>query len=103
MITVGNKHHGAIGEYVGRPTILGNPFPMRNELERDAVCNDYEKWFQDKIMDQDPKVLGELRRLYRLALERPVVLVCYCHPRRCHAHTIANYLNKFLEVAEDHE
>lgn len=96
MFTVGNKNHGDEGEYVGRPTILGNPFVMKYEIDRDWACNNYTKWFQEKLAIQDPKVLGELRRLYRLGQKGPVKLICFCAPRRCHADTIANYLNSWL-------
>jgi hypothetical protein len=37
MITVGNKKLGARGIYVGRPSPLGNPFPLQCEAQRSAV------------------------------------------------------------------
>lgn len=88
----------AKGEYVGRPSPLGNPFWMSDESRRDEVCNQYEAWFAKKVEEKDPAVMGELRRLYRLGLYRPVQLVCFCAPRRCHADTIANFLNKHLQA-----
>jgi hypothetical protein len=42
MITVGNKQPGAHGIYVGRPSVLGNPFPMQGEATRAQVFHDYE-------------------------------------------------------------
>jgi len=37
QIQILNKKRGGVGEYVGRPSPLGNPFPLRDEGEREAV------------------------------------------------------------------
>jgi hypothetical protein len=64
MITVGRKPNG---EYIGRGSPLGNPFPINASQNRDAVCNRYQEWFDNAIQTKDPLVLGELRRLYVIA------------------------------------
>lgn len=85
------------GEYVGRPSPLGNPYPLRGENSRNAVCDLYDDWFKLKVEEDDPSVMGELRRLWRLHKETGTVnLQCFCHPKRCHAETIARFLNSFL-------
>lgn len=84
------------GEYVGRPSPLGNPFYMADETMRDEVCDKYQSWFDRKVKDNDPLVLAELRRLYKLGREGPVKLICFCAPRRCHGDTIAVFLNRHL-------
>lgn len=90
-ITVGKKwDKGAV--YVGRPSPLGNPFVLTDESRRDEVCDRYETWLRSKVEQGDPAVLKELRRLYRLAQDGPVVLGCYCAPRRCHADSIKRFL-----------
>lgn len=99
MFTVGNRSES--GEYVGRPSPLGNPYWMKDESKRDEVCDKYAEWFNRKVREHDPEVCEELQRLYRLGLQRPVKLICYCAPRRCHADTIANYLNKLQHLAGD--
>lgn len=82
---------------VGRPTPLGNPFPMRKESQRDEVCNNYEQWFNDKLSQQDPLVLNELRKLWVLGKQQGYLnLGCYCAPRRCHADTIAKFLKNYV-------
>lgn len=94
MFTVGRKPMP--GEYVGRPSPLGNPFYMANEAMRDEVCDKYQAWFDRKVEQDDPAVMGELRRLYHLGKEKQqsIRLICYCSPRRCHADTIAKFLNQ---------
>ena len=97
MITVGNKRFGARGEYVGRPTALGNPFVARNESERDHVCDQYERWLRKKIAEKDPAVCAALNALYKKAKAGPITLVCWCAPRRCHADSIKRVLEEKLK------
>lgn len=91
MFTVGKKPEQGI--YVGRPSPLGNPFYMSNESMRDFVCNKYEDWFKNKIAEQDPVVMAELQKIASIGKDKPMKLICYCAPKRCHADTIADYLN----------
>lgn len=94
MFTVGRKPMS--GEYVGRPSPLGNPFYMANESMRDEVCDKYQEWFDRKVEQEDPAVIDELRRIYALHKKGPVRLICYCAPKRCHADTIAQFLNQHI-------
>lgn len=89
------RDEGAIN--VGRPTPLGNPFVMHGEHTRDAVCDNYEAWFNDKVARNDERVMNQLRSIWKAGRGKEyVVLGCWCAPRRCHAETIARYLNQFL-------
>jgi hypothetical protein len=79
--------------YVGRPTPLGNPYVLKREEDRDAVCDAYERWFSAKIEQKDPAIVEALRALYARALASGHLrLACFCAPRRCHAETIARWL-----------
>lgn len=49
-------------EYIGRPSILGNPFPMYREDQRDTVIAQYKNWLQTEYAKRR-KVWVELRRL----------------------------------------
>ena len=81
---------------VGRPTVLGNPYTMKKEADRDLVCDQYEKWFDYKVSKQDPLVMSELRRLFIIGKTQGYLkLGCYCAPRRCHADTIAKFLRNY--------
>jgi hypothetical protein len=98
-IKIGNKKYGAKGEYVGRPGILGNPFPMRGENEREEVCDSYESWFNGVL--GTPEVESELNRLIDIyKRDGELTLVCYCAPKRCHALTIKNEIERRLQEVD---
>jgi Domain of unknown function (DUF4326) len=90
VIRVLNKKQvGDRGEYVGRPSPLGNPFKLEGEADREAVSERFEVWLRQQIEIKDRHVCSELNRLYRLARDRSELdLVCWCAPRRCHADVI---------------
>ena len=88
MITVGNKQHGARGIYIGRPSVLGNPFPMQGEATRAQVIHDYEDWLAEQLLDPSSPVSREIHRLAALARKQDLCLVCFCAPKACHADII---------------
>lgn len=93
MIKILNKRNGDKGVYCGRPSPLGNPFHMRNEKDRDEVCDRYQEWFDDMVRRKNPQVMRELNRLKRI-LDRDgeLNLLCWCAPKRCHCETIKRCL-----------
>ena len=95
VIRVGKKwDKNAI--YIGRGSPLGNIFVMKDKSERDIVCDAYEVWFNEKVKQNDPSVMQELRKIYKLAKQGDVVLGCYCSPKRCHGDTIKNFLDRYI-------
>ena len=81
------------GEYVGRPSPLGNPFKLERESDRESdresVIERYEVWLREKIRIRDRLVCDELNRLYKIVRDSGVLeLVCWCAPKRCHADVI---------------
>ena len=99
-IKVVNMKTGGRGIYIGRPSPLGNPFFMRDEADREEVVAKYHAWLMEKIKDQDPKVCGELQRIYDLAKKQDINLVCFCAPRLCHGDVIKEELDGALEMEE---
>lgn len=82
---------------VDRTSILGNPFYMKTEADRDAVCNQYQVYFDNKIKANDEAFMSELSRLLMTWEEYGQLnLFCWCAPKRCHAETIKNYLEKTI-------
>ena len=80
---------GDCGEYVGRPSPLGNPFKLERESDRESVIERYEVWLREKIRTRDKAVCNELNRLFKIARDSGVLeLVCWCAPKRCHAEVI---------------
>jgi len=73
--------------YIGRPSKWGNPFKLDDApsgMRWEAVHAFREYWYApaqtqlraDAQVELTDKVLG-----------------CYCHPRPCHGHVIAEFLN----------
>lgn len=83
--------------YIGRGSVLGNPFFMHSEEDRNKVCDDYEKYFIERYKAKDSELLDELSRLVETAFEQGYIkLGCFCAPRRCHGDTIKKFLNNVL-------
>lgn len=88
MIKIGNKKNGDIGEYVGRPSVLGNPFVINDVYNRKQVIEKYEEWLREKI-NVDNVVRNELKRLKEIyEIKGELILVCSCSPKSCHAEVI---------------
>ena len=67
--------------YIGRPSILGNPFVIGRDGTREEVINKYEDYAWDKIETDD---------IFRQAIIDSVgsTLVCWCSPEACHGDVI---------------
>lgn len=99
QIQILNKKRGGVGEYVGRPSPLGNPFPLRDEGEREAVVARFRAHLEGRLATGDPAIRAELNRLYGQAVrEGTLRLVCWCSPRRCHAEVVAEVLIRALRA-----
>lgn len=96
-ILIINRRRDYGGEYVGRPSPLGNPFQI-GVNGRDAVIDAYVAWLQYKIKTKDPATCKELERLRQKAIkDGQLTLACWCAPLRCHASVIAEALTKALD------
>jgi hypothetical protein len=96
MITIGRIGEDladAINIRVDRSSVLGNPFTLNTESNRDRVCDRYEKYFIDKLDSVNPQS-KEIRRIISL-IDRghDINLQCWCSPKRCHAETIKEFLD----------
>jgi DNA polymerase, archaea type len=70
--------------YIGRPSLLGNPFHMGNESERLEVIR---KFTQYAIGNES--VIEEISKLSnRLKSGEKIRLVCFCSPKDCHGDVI---------------
>jgi hypothetical protein len=78
---------------VDRKSVLGNPFFMKSETQRDEVCGKYETYFYEKIKDEDSAFAKEIRKLHQIYREHGKLnLFCWCAPKRCHAEVIKTYI-----------
>lgn len=68
---------------IDRQTEWGNPFEMGPDGDRDTVCDA----FAEHYLPHKPSLLRRLPSL------RGKVLVCWCHPERCHGDHLAELAN----------
>lgn len=93
MITIKNRRRGETGEYVGRPTVLGNPFMLHSEGEREAVLERYRVYAAKQMGDSSSAFSKEMQRLHsKWVNEGHLELVCWCAPKLCHADVIRSIL-----------
>lgn len=69
--------------YCGRPSSLGNPYPLKSEADRATVLEQYREWLLYMVADNDEPVMDALREL-----KEDSVLGCWCKPRACHCDII---------------
>jgi hypothetical protein len=70
---------------IDRSTRYGNPFVLNEDGDRDQVCDAYEHCYLiHKPSITDRIDAGELSGK---------VLVCHCHPQRCHGDCLADFAN----------
>lgn len=107
MITVQNKRKGGKGIYIGRGnkrtpgSVLGNPFKMKHEGDRDRVVEEYRSWLEDQ-MKQEGSVREEIYRLADLAKAGNAVnLVCWCAPKRCHGDVVKETVERILATEQN--
>ena len=124
------RPRGAEDRRVDRTTAYGNPFLVNptNDRDRDAACAAFDELIRDDTkganvrdiatrygLEIDPRFEGQkatnaridaLQRLERDALTlRPgqcIRLMCHCAPKRCHAHVIANEIQRRLRARSVH-
>ena len=88
--------------YCGRGTPLGNPYYMKNEQERDRVCDAYEDWFPAMLEASSQQCDGMrmmLTKINKLASVGDVHLQCFCAPKRCHCDTIKRYVENVMQCS----
>lgn len=69
--------------YIGRGSIFGNPFSMKNKSdeERSRVIEEYRHWLHAQIKS------GSITKEMLLQLKGKR-LACYCSPKPCHGDVI---------------
>lgn len=109
MITVANKrkpkYRGPIGFdppyfYIGRPEVLGNPFVIGKDGDRNEVIAKYKVWLRDKYKSTtEYRVRISIDRLVLLELEgKSITLVCWCAPAKCHGDVIKEFVEELANA-----
>jgi len=100
-------HDREIDFRIDRGSPVGNPFHMKDESERNLVCDLYDEWFnymmdfREELEDSEPefyRYVDIMVDAYRVCGR--VDLWCWCIPKRCHGITIANYIRKVAHKGE---
>ena len=82
---------------VDRASILGNPYIMKNESQRDEVCDKYEAYF-DMQMKSNMRFRNTVIDLVNTYKQYGKLrLFCWCAPKRCHAEYIKQAIERILE------
>jgi len=106
---VNKKTHDGPGEYIGRPSILGNPFSHLSHVKgvtqvatRDDAVALYEQWLraQYRICKDIRDELEHLARLYIASGE--LTLICWCSPKACHGDVLARAIHGVAERIKEH-
>lgn len=86
--------------YIGRLSVLGNPYPMNGEHTRQAACELYHRWLWKQIQiawrehQAQNSVWTELKRIALLVKSGvDVRLICFCEPLDCHGDIITRAIN----------
>jgi hypothetical protein len=100
MIYVVNKRDfQGDGVYIGRPGVLGNPYAIGKDGDRDEVIEKYREWLWTRYQEKD-RVYEEILRLSEIAKKRDLILVCWCKPKACHGDVIKRCLEWMMKRSE---
>ena len=89
QVIVWNKRHGAAPSgfspvYVGRPSVLGNPFRVSAALPQDKVAAAYKPYL-DRQLASGGEVKAEIAHLAtRVRAGERIAIICWCSPLACH-------------------
>ena len=80
-----------------RPQILGNPFRMSSEDEREIVVRKFYHYLREEYIKKGD-VYNELVRIASIIKDgKDVYLVCCCAPKLCHGEIISRAVMGIIE------
>ena len=104
MIIVRNKKtYKGPGFYIGRPSVLGNPYSCKEKSlakyrvksDKDAVSNFREYATIQYIVNEEFKnAIEEI--IQHSQTHKETNLICWCSPNDCHGDVIKEYVEKEL-------
>lgn len=102
MIYVVNKKHfkreGDDVAYIGRPSILGNPFKVDvfAGMPRERSIQLYKGYF-NRMLLTNQEFQRTITNILDKARTHDVYLVCWCAPLDCHGRIIKEFIDAILE------
>lgn len=108
MIKVVNKgsYEGTDEVYVGRPTPLGNPYTHEESSvasfkvdTREEAVEMYKVWIAEQLKDQNSEAYAEFESLVEFYCDfGELTMSCWCDPLPCHAHILADMIEREANV-----
>ncbi len=80
--------------YIGRGTLLGNPFTVQMYGRENAI-EMYQEWLRKQYKAQN-NVYQELMKLAKMAKKEGLVLICHCKPESCHGDVVKRAIEGVL-------
>lgn len=104
MIEVKNKKtYKGKGVYIGRPSVLGNPFSHINTKStikvesREKAVSEYKEFIHKHIHKVNPISVALTDLLQEYLLTRSLTLICWCDPEACHGHVIRDLIHEYVD------
>ena len=104
MITVGNgRTDGWVGDnkiYIGRScyglegSLLANPFPISNRIDRTTSIKLYSSWLVKQAIENTAAWREVLRIAQMVREDQDIELMCWCKPKACHGDILVSVINK---------
>ena len=111
MIYITNlKFYKGQHEYIGRPSILSNPYTHLDLHKtkakykvnsRDEAIDKYREYLIYEIQNNNTEIINELYRLVEIVKNRTLILSCYCFPLRCHGEVIKEMIELILDLEKE--
>jgi hypothetical protein len=102
MVVVRNKRtYKGPGEYIGRPSILGNPYSVvkgHPEFTREKVIGYYRNWLKGRFAGRHQVTIAEIRRLVDWAANNDLNLICWCAPLACHGDVLKECIESLIST-----
>lgn len=92
-LVVVNKYKEKYDVYIGRGSILGNPFSLKEYTHEEAIS--YHKYYFIVAISIVPALYD---RLYSLSKYDGIKLGCFCKPKECHGDFIKEMADRMSEL-----
>ena len=97
-------------EYIGRPSILSNPYTHLDLHKtkakykvnsRDEAIDKYREYLIYEVQNGNAAIINELYRLSEIVKNKTLILSCWCFPKRCHGEVIKEMIELILNLEEE--
>ena len=83
--------------YVGRPSVLGNPYVMQTEADRAEVIARFTTYLSEAMQEHTEQASAVWALAERVRAGERLALQCWCAPKACHGDVIRREIEHCLE------